>query len=243
MEGAGGEPRGVMGSGARGGTHLYCLDSIRPGNCWERHPLLEGRAARRPAQRGGLAWHDAHPPLLTLPTKSCLARRHLHHRQPVWLLHPQTPELIFLSLQAGSLPRALCTHKQSHFAASITPPSLSLTLTHTHVNSTRWFCHITWQNTSRFFGFFFFSSVPSSRWCEWLSRLDLISAAPIWIWKGDRHTHNQKVCHIPTWSALNIALGGMHTQVHTWMHTPEGRMRREGGGVGLCNQVISLPWI
>lgn len=30
----------AVGSGGREGTHLYCLDVIRPENCWVRHRLL-----------------------------------------------------------------------------------------------------------------------------------------------------------------------------------------------------------
>ena len=111
LGGTGRKQWGMMGSGTSGGTRLYRFGLIRPGNCWERerHPLLEQPASLTPAGSagwGGLDWHDVSS-AINLP------HRRPHHQNPIWL-SPSTNiilELIFLSLQAGSLPSQSCSQK------------------------------------------------------------------------------------------------------------------------------------
>ena len=168
MEGAGGKPEGMMGSGAREGTHLYCLDLIRQGDCWERHPLLERQAACQSvsvtpaglAQWGGLAWH-AVPCWRKLASYKDIC---ISQISTVPSINTRL-ELIIISLQASSLPLTI-VHKQAPFTASITHRLLSHwhINTHAHKLSLLVLSYYLTEHQQ------IFCSVPSSQWCEWLSR-------------------------------------------------------------------------
>lgn len=169
MEGASRNPRGVMGSGARESTHLYCWDLIRPGNCWERQPLLERGAAWQSvsvtaagsAQWGGLAWHDVpsafNPADKSLPpTKTSTSST----ANLTVLSTNTTLELIFLSLQASRS----CTQTNSFYSLLHTPFPLTDINTHPHKLSLLVLSYYLTEHQQ------IFCSVPSSQWCEWLSR-------------------------------------------------------------------------
>lgn len=140
------------------------------------------------------------PPSAINPADKILPRTETSTSPTASLTAPSANTRINISLSAGRLTpsRSLHTQTKSFCSLNHTPFSLPDINAHPRKLYPLVLSYYLTEHQQIFLGFFFFSSVPSSRWCEWLSRLDLISAAPIWIWKGDRHTHNQKVCHIPT---------------------------------------------
>lgn len=74
--------------------------------------------------------------------------------------------------------------------------------------------------------FIFFLSAKQP--VAWIAKmLNLISAAPYGLEKRQTYPQPQSLSHIPTWSSLHVALGGMFIQIHTWIHTPEEGI--EGG--------------
>lgn len=140
-------------------------------------------SSRVAPQWGGLAWRNAPPPPLT---KASRLHGHLHHRQASWTSHKL--HLIFLSLQAGSLPLAT-PHKP---AVSI-PKTFSITDIDQNLKTTPSACFVI--SPGRTPTDFSLRAKQPVMWT--VEPLHLISAAPIWIREEDRPCTTRKYVTCP----------------------------------------------
>lgn len=192
------------------------------------------RLRQDPGRVGEVLYNVASPLLLTLLTHVCLLQRYLDHQQHLtgpryklqnsYVSHSRTARSPFHS------------HRPEHTAAI----PIGDINTHPRTQLPPLLCHATWQNANRF------AEEP----VVWVAELlDLISAAPIWIRKETGTRATGKYVTFPPDQLLTLPSVAC-TQIHTWVHTPEGRNRkggvcvcvcREGLARQLCNQVIPSP--
>lgn len=210
---------GVGGEGD--GTHLYCLNLIRPGNCW----VCVWHSGKGRLREDVLTWCDA-PSAIKPADRPPPPHTDIHiiSSQSDWLCCPVFKQLIFVSQQAASLsllPRftAIITHSFSLTGMNTHSYKLSpLVLSHYLTEHQQILC------------------LRARQSLVWMvERLDLISAAPIWISKetGARTTR-QYVTFLPDQLLTSPSVACRNWCTHQCTH--EGGL----GAVQLYNQVISL---